>query len=73
MNNNTDIFEKNSKENYIKNLNASNEAKRLENKIKVYRNNLNNNSYIKNNNLNNNSYINNNNSKNNKNYLIFFI
>ena len=68
MNNNTDIFEKNSKENYIKNLNASNEAKRLENKIKV---NLNNNSYINNNNSkNNNSYIKNNNDSKNKNSML---
>lgn len=41
--NNKDVFLKNNKENYVKNLSAQNEAKRLEEKVKSYNKNLNNN------------------------------
>lgn len=37
---NNKVFENNTKENYVKKLNASNEAKRLEEKVKTYNNNL---------------------------------
>lgn len=40
---NLNVFEKNSKKNYVKDLNASNEAKRLEEKVKSYSNNIRNN------------------------------
>ena len=40
--NNNDVFLKNNKANYVKNLSANNEAKRLEAKVKAYNKNLNN-------------------------------
>jgi len=46
MDNNNEVFENNTRENYVKKLNASNEAKRLEEKVKSYNN------TVRNNNLN---------------------